>query len=45
MVPAGETVFVAGAPLVFDLKDPGATYAGRHPKEPSDRGVHHSRAR
>ncbi len=29
MVLAGDTVFVAGAPLVFDLKDPGATYAGR----------------
>ena len=29
MALAGGTVFVAGAPLVFDLKDLGATYAGR----------------
>ncbi len=29
MALAGDTVFVAGAPLVFDLKDLGATYAGR----------------
>jgi len=29
MLLAGETVFVAGAPLVFDSNDPGATYAGR----------------
>ena len=29
MVLAGDTVFVAGAPLVFDPVDPGATYAGR----------------
>jgi hypothetical protein len=29
MVLAGETVFVAGAPLVFGIVDPGATYAGR----------------
>ena len=29
MALAGETVFVAGAPLVFDLDDVGATYAGR----------------
>ena len=29
MVLAGDTVFVAGAPLVFDPVDLGATYAGR----------------
>jgi hypothetical protein len=29
MALAGDTVFVAGAPLVFDSKDLGATYAGR----------------
>jgi hypothetical protein len=29
MVVAGDTVFVAGAPLVFDPVDLGATYAGR----------------
>jgi len=29
MALAGETVFLAGAPLVFDLDDPGAAYAGR----------------
>jgi len=29
MALAGDTVFVAGAPLVFDDDDPAATYAGR----------------
>jgi len=29
MALAGDTVFVAGAPLVFDLEDLGASYAGR----------------
>ena len=29
MVLAGDTVFVAGAPLVFDPDDLGGTYAGR----------------
>jgi outer membrane protein assembly factor BamB len=29
MALAGDAVFVAGAPLVFELKDLGATYAGR----------------
>jgi hypothetical protein len=29
MILAGDTVFVAGAPLVFDPADLGGTYAGR----------------
>ena len=30
MAVAGDVVFVAGAPLVFDMNDLAATYEGRH---------------